>query len=225
MTIHEPMTAFTDLVVALWTWCITYRIARVASCWAQRAWAFSIAMVGVSALTGGLFHALSSAHPLAAPLWSVAMIAAGLSSGSLVVGSARGALPRRWARVATVVVAAEVVVYLIRLPGHAPIEYAVAQYGRAMLALVCLESYAWLALGSRAAPWFLAGFLAALVAAGAQKSGLAPHPGFNQNDLAHLIQLVVMGLFFLGAARLRERDEDSSATEARSEPGGVQRDR
>jgi hypothetical protein len=33
------------------------------------------------------------------------------------------------------------------------------------------------------------------------------HPGFNQNDLYHVIQMAAMGLFYTGAKRLRDRDQ------------------
>lgn len=220
MTIHEPMTAFTDLLVALWTWGLSLRLLRSATCWAQRAWALSIAMVGLSALTGGLWHALSGAHPLADPLWTIAMAATGLSAGALAVGSARGALPRPAARLVTALVAPWVAAYLIALPAHAPVGYAVAHYGLALLLLLGLEGYAWLSRRSPSAPWFLAGIVAAIVASGVQAGGLTIDPSLNHNDLAHLLQLVVMGLFYRGAALLRERGEGPTPREARSEAEG-----
>ena len=53
--------------------------------------------------------------------------------------------------------------------------------------------------------WILAGVAVSVAAAAVQASGFAPHPGFNHNDLYHVIQLAAMFLLYRGARTLTDR--------------------
>jgi len=50
--------------------------------------------------------------------------------------------------------------------------------------------------------WMAGGVAVAVAGALVQALRLAPHPGFNHNDLYHVIQIAAMWLFYRGAQRL-----------------------
>jgi hypothetical protein len=53
--------------------------------------------------------------------------------------------------------------------------------------------------------WIVAGVTLGVLGLGIQVTGFRAHQFFNHNDIFHVIQIVAMGLFFVGARRLKDR--------------------
>ena len=196
MTLHEPATFFTDLLLAaLGAW-FAFRLARDASpAKARRWWIVSMSLMAASAFAGGVYHGVAPGFPHIEPWWwrFVLWIICGLGF-AMAMSLLRELKPlgdvRAWQLLLAVKFAISSVVVLFK----PEFVVAMADYGSAMLAWVIA------ALILRR-PWrgpMLAGVGLSLLAGVVQQAqwGLSAH--FNHNDVFHLIQALALVAFYHG---------------------------
>lgn len=199
MTIHEPGTLISDLVLAAVSATLAFRLRRATAPnnTPARAWAGTLALAAASSALGGLSHGFGPELPAwadallwRATLWTLSLAAATMA-WSLVDELAASDRRRGW-QVAIVAKAAVFIGITALVPQFV---LAIADYGVAMLAwlgagIVCRRAWR---------GWFLAGVGVSIVAAVVQQAGpdLAMH--FNHNDLFHLIQVGALWLLYRGA--------------------------
>lgn len=202
MTIHEPGTLISDLVLAAVSATLAFRLRRatVPNNTPARAWSGTLALAAVSSALGGLSHGFGPELPAwadallwRATLWALSLAAAAMA-WSLVDELAAPDGRRGW-RVAIVAKAAVFIGVMALAPQFV---LAIADYGVAMLAwlgasAVCRRAWR---------GWFAAGVAVSILAAGVQQAGpdLAAH--FNHNDLYHVIQIGALWLLYRGARLL-----------------------
>jgi len=202
MTLHEPATFVTDLLLAGWSaWLATrLRSARPAVRW----WRGAFVATSAAALLGGVYHGFGLEMPslLAKALWRctlLSIVGTGwclLQAGIHACLSGIGVRVWQWiAGVKAAVFAAWTLIDPIFL-------CAIADYGSSMLLLLGFELHAWQRRRVPHAKWIFAAVLTSALAAVVQQAKVSPHPHFNHNDLYHVIQAVALGLFFRGAKRL-----------------------
>jgi len=201
MTIHEPSTLLTDILLALWSGGLAWRLllGGNASVPATRWWSRTLALTALSALVGGAYHGFAPNFPAISPAWWIAvLIIISLVSAALAMGLLTEWLPPQrqgpW-RVAIIVKALAFVALVL---AHPVFLVAIADYGSTLV--VWTVAAIWLRRAWSA--WMLAGVSLSVLAAIVQIMRLAPATWVNANDLYHLIQAVSLGAFYLGAERL-----------------------
>jgi hypothetical protein len=199
MTLHEPATFATDMLLAGWGGWLASRLRedRPAVHWWRRAFLLTSA----AALFGGVYHGFRPEMPpaVAVVLWrttllpivatSLCLLQAGITA--CCTGERIGFWQRlAWAKAA--VFAGWTLINPVFLS-------AIADYGSAMLLLLSLELHAWRHRRVPHAKPIVAGIVISVLAALVQQARWSPHPHFNHNDLYHVIQALALGAFFRGA--------------------------
>jgi hypothetical protein len=190
MTIHEPMTLATDYLLALACGCFSVLLFRMKSA-ATGWWCIGFAAVALAALAGGTYHGFPSFYPGA--LWKTALAAAGAASCAMVIatGIATRVAPKFFFWFSVLKFAA----YLAWIASHDDFLAVVIDSGSALAIVATLHAIR----GGAPWRWMIGAVALSVAAAGVQAMQLAPHPGFNHNDLYHVIQIAAMWLFYRGA--------------------------
>lgn len=209
--ITEPATTITDYMlggVSLAWGGIVWRRARVDEVAAGRWWAIGFFAVALAALTGGTVHGFRD--PLGpgweTVLWRASLLAVGGFAFAAVMTAIVGGASRRWQPLLVVVTVVALVGYATWVVGHPEFRYASAASVVGLGTLMAQQAMAWVRHRVPSAPWIVAGVAAAAVGAAIQQAGLAPHPGFNHNDVFHVIQIGSSYLFYRGGLQLTDRD-------------------
>lgn len=200
MTIHEPATLATDLLLALLGGGLAWRLRRKVSP-DQRAavwWCAALAAMAVSALVGGLYHGFAPNFPAAVDgiWWRVvlAMIGVmGLTMGVSLIHET-GSRGQGW----MILVRAKFLLTLAAVTVWPDFRVAMADYGLAMLAWVVAA----LVLRRQWSGWMLSGVGLSAVAGWVQQSGWGLSPGFNHNDVFHVIQALALAGFYRAGCHL-----------------------
>jgi hypothetical protein len=166
-------------------------------------WGAACLVLGISALLGGTYHGFQQSIPnfAASWFWKFTVLLIGLASFCMLAGSATatsaGALRKGIFAFAIVKLAA----YEGWMLRHDQFVWAIFDTASTMAVVLVLHAARHRMPGSR---WILAGVAASAAAALAQSSGLDLHEHFNHNDLYHVIQIVAIALFYLGASTIRD---------------------
>lgn len=210
MSITEPMTMITDYVLGAFALVLAARLMREGMGSGQvsvKLWAVAFLMTAIAAVVGGTFHGFIRMVPSDAgrAMWKMTLLATGIGSACLLASAVLAGTTGTLQRALIVLVVAKLAVYVWLIASRDQFFVVIADYG---IALVLVLILAWIARGSGLAPaagWIAAGVAVSVVAGAVQALKLAPHPGFNHNDLFHVIQMVALYLLFRGGLLLRDR--------------------
>jgi hypothetical protein len=197
VTIHEPATLATDLLLAVLGGGLSWRLRKRASPENRAAmwWCGALGAMAVSALIGGLYHGFAPKFStMVDGIWwrlVLAMICVmGLTMAVSLIHEI-GPRGRGWMGV----VRAKFLLSVAAVMIWPDFLVAMADYGLAMLAWVVA---AWV-LRRKWSAWMLSGVGLSAVAGWVQQSGWGLSPGFNHNDVFHLIQaLALVGFYRVG---------------------------
>ncbi len=218
MTIHEPATLATDLLLALLggglAWRLRTKVApdNRAAIW----WCGGLLAMALSALVGGLYHGFApNFHATVDGVWWRLVLALICGMGlTMAVSLVHEIAPagRWWMGV----VGAKFLLSLAAVMVWPDFRVAMADYGLAMLAWVAAA----LVLRRSWGAWMLLGVGFSAVAGWVQQSEWGLSPGFNHNDVFHVIQALALVGFYragcgLGGGRRRLLDccDDSQLSE------------
>lgn len=206
MTIHEPMTFATDLILSVATCGFGVRLWRKHGGRALRLWAAGFVASACGALAGGLYHALGpeGGELLRFCLWKGTVYAIGLAGLLLVLGAGEAVLGRRGQYWLLRVALLKFGVYAVWMAQHDAFVYVIYDYAPALVAVLVLQGVSYWQERAPAARWIAAGVLLSFVAAAIQALRIAPHPNFNHNDLYHVVQLLAFWFLYQGGLRLRD---------------------
>ena len=216
MPIAEPMTVFTDYVLAAVAVALALSLERRAEGHlSRRLWAACFVAVAIAAVAGGTWHGWGprmGEGPRAA-LWLVTYALVGLGNSLILTGAAVAAT-RGAVRIAlTLAFVLRFAIGFASLAARPDFRYVVYDYAGTLVGLLVFA--AWLARHRRpGASWIVAGVLASLGGALVQRGGRGPSPSFNHNDLFHVIQAVGLYLYFRGGRLLA--DARARAAESRA---------
>ncbi len=180
--ISEPMTLATDYLlggVSAWLAFKTFTISRF--------WALGFLALALAAFLGGTWHGFVQSDAL----WKATVIAAGVASFSMLMGSAFAVTRGIALHALTALATLKLLAYTAWMLAHDNFVWVVADTGISLAIIALL--YLWRCNG-----WMLAGVAVSVAAGAAQASGLALHRHFNHNDLYHLIQIAALLLFYRG---------------------------
>jgi len=209
MHFDEPMTMATDYLLAvagLWLGVRLHRAGDRTGQLAPRLWGLAFGLSALAALVGGSVHGFRSQLSLLAYRagWQViyhAIVAAGFL---MLAGTLRARLTPAWQSRLLVVAGLKLVVVVAWLQAGGAFKLVVGDYLIAMLWVLALELRA-LLKGDAAARWIVVGLAVSFVAAGLQLAHVGFGPGFNHNDLYHVIQIGALVLLARGGELLRDR--------------------
>jgi hypothetical protein len=182
VTVHEPMTLATDLLLTIAAFIFALRLWRV-----HRMWALAFLFTAAGSFFGGIHHGFG---PLMTPLlsltlWKATLFSIGLASFFLLMGSGRAL---------AVIAIVKLVVYMSWMITHNEFVYVIADYGLTLLIVGIVQ----LVRRGPSTPWVVGSIIVSVAGALVQQSGFALHQHFNHNDLYHVIQLVALWLLFRG---------------------------
>ena len=201
----EPTTSITDFLLALELFLFSYLTFRSnPGEWSVFFWAIALALLGISALAGGLYHGFSASSTV----WKITaislvatvgfMIAAGIVS--LALDDAQLAL--------LLVTEVPLLILIVRLLAQRQASVQVPGSRRwilvVILALIAAFHVQIYVEGPAIGIWFLAGSLIIFVGLWIQQSGFTPHKHFNHNDLCHVIFMIGMYFLYRGGLLLRD---------------------
>jgi hypothetical protein len=208
MTVHEPMTLATDLLLGAVALGLAMPLLsrRTLGRRARRWWGFALALTGLAAWSGGLWHGCGPDldATVAAALWKVAVWAIGAAAAAMLAAAAIAALRPPAQNLLLVLVAINLALYVAWMSRHDDFRYVIYEYAPAMGLVLCLQLVA-AARGRRAGTLpIAAGILVSFLAAAIQRSEAVYSAHFNANDLYHLVQTGAFVLVFLGARRVED---------------------
>jgi hypothetical protein len=194
MTLHEPATFVTDLLLAaLGTWLALRLRSTSPASPARNWWIAAISLMATSALAGGFYHGFSPEVPAAVEAWwwrNVLWIICGLgfAMGMSLLREFNPAANRAWC----LLLVAKLAISCALVAVSPEFIVAMADYGSAMLAWTLVS------LLSRR-PWraaMLAGMGLSFLAALVQQMQWGLTARFNHNDLFHVVQAMALFAFY-----------------------------
>ncbi|WP_035612097.1 hypothetical protein [Haloferula sp. BvORR071] len=201
MTLFEPATFVTDLLLAVLGMVFVFLLRKDESAGdAKRWWIRAMALMASSALLGGCYHGFApNFQPAVDAIWwrlvLIVICGLGFAMGmSLLCELRREGERRGWKLLLGCKLGVAVLVVTLR----PEFVVAMADYGSAMLA--CLVA----AIVCRR-PWsvaMIAGVALSIAAGVAQQGQWGLSPRFNHNDVFHLIQAMALFAFYRGGKHL-----------------------
>lgn len=193
MTLHEPATFVTDLLLAVLGAWLALRLRREPPSSALNWWIASLSLMGASAFIGAFYHGFSPEVPAAVEarwwlvvLWTICGL--GFAMGMSLLREFDPPRSHLWGGL----LVAKFAISCTAVSFHPGFIVAMADYGLAMLAWTLASLF-----GRRS--WrgpMLAGIGLSLMAAVIQhtRRGLTEH--FNHNDLFHVVQALALFAFY-----------------------------
>lgn len=202
MTIHEPATLATDLLLAAlggWlAWQVHRRMpaANLAAHW----WSRTLALTAVSAFVGGTYHGFAPNSPdaLGAVWWIATLFIISMTAAAMALSLLHALVPpagqRRW----LVVIAFKLAAFGGVVLAHPHFVVVIIDYG------LVLVLWAVAALWGRRPwrGWMLAGIGLSVGAAMVQQMRWGFAPRFNHNDVYHVIQACALIAFYRAGRKL-----------------------
>jgi hypothetical protein len=218
MTLREPATFLTDLLLALLATWLAWRLRREtgpenrAARWMAR----TLALTALSALVGGCYHgwALNFSPGITRAWWRLTLWVIDLVSVALAMSLAWELVPPERRRGPVVAIAAKFFLFAAIAAWHSRFIVAIADYGTTLIAWLVatiLLRRAW--RGAMTAALALS-----VVAAVVQQSRWAPTPRFNHNDLYHVIQAGALAAFYRAGRKLGPIPETGDRKSDRGTP-------
>lgn len=215
LTIREPMTTFTDYVVAAaatWFACQLIFTAIHKQHRGRRLWGIAFAFIGAGAVLGGTTHGFADYlnEGALSVIWKLTLYTIGLSMVFAVAGTIRPSISRpslQW--ILHGINAVGFLLFATQVFGDDSYLNVIIVTVFSLAAIALLQGGAWLAQKSASASWIVSGVAVSVIAALIQRSGFSLHLHFNHNDLYHAVQL--LGLYFLYRGASELNDQGSAA--------------
>ena len=189
----EPITALTDFVLAAVAAFWALLVFRSSDQRASRLFAVALAAAALSTLVGGLYHTFHGEL-----MWKATALAAGLFSFFLGLSVAVAFLSPGSARIARIILIAQLCVYAIAALFIDDFWLVIVDYGSVMLAILVVCAIRW---SNDAARWIAAAILISVAASALQMSSIRVGP-LNHNDVYHVVDLLALYCFYRGGMLL-----------------------
>jgi hypothetical protein len=206
MTIHEPATLLTDILLgALASW-LAWRLHRrpAAGHPAGRWWVWSLALTAASALVGGAYHGFGPNFSgiVQSVWWVLTLLLICLISAAMSVSLLHEMVAPPAQRPWLTVIAFKFLAFAGAAAGHPQFVVVIIDYGLTMLLWTIVAALA----GRVWRGWMLAGVGLSLVAAAVQQLRWGFSARFNHNDVYHVIQAGALVAFYRAGAKFSGPD-------------------
>ena len=214
VTIHEPMTAATDLIMAavlLVLFVPLYRHGHVSGQKSVSLWSAAFFFVAMAAIVAGITHGVGPNLDPAfmQTIWKLSADLVGLGSFFMLIGTILAVVPRPLSYWLSALAVPKYILYIMYVATHKltldDYRIVIYDYGSALVIVLALMVYAALVRRERAAPWLIVAVAISFVGALVQQGGWVVHRHFNHNDMYHIISLISFYAFYRGARLLRDR--------------------
>lgn len=207
--IYEPMTALTDLFIAL----LGVYFARELHEWygvrfmnTHWHWSYGFVLLALGGLLGAISHGFGPHFPVIVrvAVWKMTLFSIGFAGFFLVMATLYHLFPFhtvQWLRWIPVILLTG---YLFVVSRDDRFINAVIFYVPAMLFILLAMLYSKYSLNNPGAGWIAVGIIISFVAAGIQVSGFDLHRHFNHNDLYHVVQMAGMYYIYRGALLIND---------------------
>jgi hypothetical protein len=208
--ITEPMTVFTNIVLACVAFILGVRVTYSAAAGgiaSAGAIGFGLVSTAFAAAVGAAAHGLDPVvdRVQRARCWSGALYIIGLVGASSVASVAYFAASGRVRTTILLVAGLKLLVYLVSIARRPEFRIAAVDAGGGLAVLFAGSVYAYVRWQVPAAAWLIGGVLVSAVSAAIQGRRVKLHRHFNHNDLFHVVQIVALYLFYRGGALLVDR--------------------
>lgn len=207
--IYEPMTVFTDLILAGMTAWFAWEIGQWY--WERLLnvhWHFSRAfwMLALGALLGAVSHGIGPhlAAQVKAVIWKLTTVSIGLAAFFMLMAALYHVFPFDTMRMVRWLPVILVVAYCMIIWRDPQFSKVILFYVPVMVCVLAVMIYSYFTTGAAGSGWLIAGILVSFAAAGVQMSGFDLHRHFNHNDIYHVIQMAGMYLLYRGARLLSD---------------------
>ena len=202
MTIHEPATLATDLLLAAVAGSLAFRLTqRIApESRAARWWSIALTLTAASAFVGGTYHGFApnlAATP-AQLWWLVTLWLVSLISAAMTVSWIHEVIRPSARKIFFAVAILKLLVFAALAANRPAFTTVIFDYGSSLL----LWLGAALILRRAWSAWMIAAIALSVIAALVQQLHLAPAPWFNHNDLYHVLQAIALVAFYRAALRM-----------------------
>jgi hypothetical protein len=211
MTMLEPTTTITDLILALMSFYFGHMLYRVHSKVYNRDsidkryhqfWGIFFLFLGISSLLGAIAHGfphMAKQYPMIVKAWPFTVMNLGMASFYLFLTIAMEYFPRR-RNILFFIAYIKMLVFLLLMFGY-PKKYfgdflnvsfalVLFDYGPILLLLLIMNTWEYIKTKKVAARTMMMAVLICLIATAVQISKFALHPQFNHNDLYHVISMI-----------------------------------
>jgi hypothetical protein len=214
MQITEPMTMFTDYLLAGWTLALAGKLYLGFRRHGQRSvalWAAALLFTSLASLAGGSYHGfqLHLSGLQQQILWKTVVYSVGLTSFCFLAGTVLAFASGWWRKVLLLAAGGQFLVYAVWMATHNDFLYIIYDYAPAMATVLILALLSLRGFSREAARWLIVGVVGSFAAAGVQQSGFALHQHFNHNDIYHVLQMGAVYFLYRGASLLRDGDEEA----------------
>jgi len=190
----EPITAATDVLLAVAAAWFAFLIVRASTDKAARLLAGALAATSLGALAGAAYHMARSSA-----LWKVSALPIGVASYLFGSAVAVAYLSPPVQRIARIILGLQLAGYVLAVALSDDFVVVIADYATVMLAILVLCLFR---LGDLAARWIAVSVVISFAAAGVQMS--AVRVGLlNHNDLYHLVELAGLFCMYRGGRLLK----------------------
>lgn len=191
----EPMTAFTDAILAMWTaFLAALLFAKSRGARPVRFWAWGFVAASLSSLAGVAYHGFRTWFPSPVVMtewcWKLVPLTTGIAAFCLGTAAALAWLQPRWRTIAIALLGAEFVACVVAAALSNSFLVAALDYVPVLLALLVGA-----VIKRPVAGFIAAGVLTSFLAFGIQlRESWTYH-----NDVFHLVQMIAMYLLYRGA--------------------------
>lgn len=207
--IYEPMTAFTDLLLAALA---TYLAWEMGSWYQLRLmnvhWHLSRAfyLLALGAFLGAVSHGVGPYFPpaLQSIIWKLTILSIGITAFFLVMMALHHVFPFRTVRWLGWIPFLFLVAYLFLVLNDDRFIVAVRFYVPCMVLVLALMIYSQWYTQAQGTGLVVLGIVISFLAAGIQASGFALHRNFNHNDLYHVVQMIGIYVLYRGGMLLTD---------------------
>ncbi len=199
--ITEPMTMLTDYLLTIFSFIFTYLILANGYDSAQLYWAISLAITGIGAFGGGTSHGFVEylSKKQNSILWKISVISIGFASFFMTIASVVSSLTWEYNYVLFIIFLLTTLFYSYWIAFvKDEFIYVILFYVPLMLIVLILQIVRMVTLGLGLS--IVLGVIVSFIAAAIQVLLRGKMPKyFNHNDLFHVVQLIGLYLFYIGA--------------------------
>ncbi len=205
----EPMTAFTDALLAAWVAFLAARLfATARGSLSVKLWGWAFVAAVVSSLAGVAYHGwrVLWTPDLVRICWKVVPVATGVAALCLGSAAAIAWLSPKARRIAIAILGIEFVACVIAAVMNNSFLVAAIDYLPVLLALLIGSVMNWTRPESR---FITLGVIVSFIGAGVQSTDSLHLAGLDHNDIFHVIQAAAMYLLYRGGKAFGEPEAES----------------